>query len=105
MTDEQVAVAAERARAWGFSRPFALAALLLVDVLGVESERWTALDEFGALRRSLLVRMVGEPSHAVVRSATRLLYTTALAPTPMAAARYATAASVDHLRRLLGRGD
>jgi hypothetical protein len=104
MTEEQVAVAAERARAWGYARPLELAALLLVDVLGAPADRLVAVGELGTLRRALLTRMIAEPGNAVLRSATRFVYTTALASTPAAAARYATAASLSHARRLLGRG-
>lgn len=104
MSEAQVAVAAERARDWGYSRPLALAALLLVDVLGVPPARLRPLGELGRLRRALLVRIVGEPVNALLRSATRFVYTTSLSATPRAAAHYATTASIDHARRVLGRG-
>lgn len=104
MSEAQVAVAAERAREWGYARPLALAAVLLVDVLGVPAARLRGVGELGWLRRALLVRIVAEPVSALLRSATRFVYTTSLSATPAAAARYATAASLDHARRAFGRG-
>lgn len=104
MSDPQVAAAAERARDWGYSRPLALAAHLLVEVLGVPAERLRSVGELGALRRALLARIVGEPVNTVLRSATRFVYTTSLSPSPAAAARYAKVASLDRVRRALRRG-
>ncbi len=103
MSDQEIAVAAERAFAWGYARPLALAAELLVELFGVSRDRLRAIGALGVVRRALLHGIVGEPSNALLRSATRFVYTTSLSPTPVAAARYATAAVADHVRRVLGR--
>ncbi len=102
MSAAQISVAAERARAWGYARPLALTARLLVDLLGAEPQRLAPLRELGELgawSTSLLLRITREPSNALLRSATRFVYTAALSPTPLAAAQYASVAVLDRLGR------
>jgi hypothetical protein len=103
MSRDEIEAAGERARGLSYGRPAALAATLLVDVLGVEHDRVRAFGQLGALREPLLRGVVGEPESAVLRSATRLVYTAALCDSPASALRYASAASRDHAARLLAR--
>jgi hypothetical protein len=99
MTDDEIGRAAERAREWGFARPVAFAAGLLVDVLGVRASRLEPIRELGRVRSSVARRVVSEPANALSRSATRFIYTLALCDSPSAALRYAVASSTAHVRR------
>ncbi|HVH44484.1 MAG TPA: nucleotidyltransferase family protein [Labilithrix sp.] len=99
MTERQLAIAAERARSWGFARVLAFTACRLVDLLAVPE---SILAPLGAHRGWLVARaVVHEPANAVLSSATRMVYTVALCDKKSAAARYVLRASTGHLRRLL----
>ncbi len=102
ISDDQIARAARRASEWRFARVAALAAALLVDVLGVSEERVAPFGELDAVRAQLAFAIVGEPRAALLRSATRFAYTTMLADSVAASLRYARTSSFAHARRLLG---
>lgn len=77
--DEQtLASAGRRARQVGYARPVALAADLLVRVMGMAPERLTPLGELGPLRSELIDRLLCPPEKSVASSLSRLTYTTAL---------------------------
>lgn len=101
MTQSQIVEAARRAQAWGYGRLVSFAASLLVDVFGGPSQKLAPLGHVGSLRAPLVRRLVAEPRHPLLRSATRFVYTTALCDDGAAALRYAVQASGDHARRLL----
>lgn len=106
MSASTLALARERAEAWGYARPLALAASLLRDFFGVDAARLAPLVRLGGLGRvaeAVARRVVATPSSALLRSATRFVYTTSLAPSVGAAASYAVRSSADHARRILGR--
>jgi len=100
MTDEALVTTRARARAAGYGRAVAFAAELLRDVLGVE--RAALLGHLGVVRGPLVHGVAPEPTSAVLRSATRFVYTTSLCDSPRAAARYAARAAIDRARLLLG---
>lgn len=102
MTPAQVEVAAERARAWGFSTVLAWTGVLLSDVLAIPRERVAPLGGLGPIRKPLLRRVTAEPGGVVARSATRLVYTVALCDSAPSAGRYVRRASAGHVRRILG---
>jgi hypothetical protein len=101
MPDDALERAAARARDWGYARALAMAGLLLVDVLGVDRARVRPLGRVDPARAPILRAVVGEPRSAVLRSATRFVYTALLADSPRASLRYAGAASLRHLRRVV----
>ncbi len=103
MDETDLEDAARAARASGFARAVALAASLLVDVLGVSASRLRPLGALG-LREPLVRALVGEPRDRWIRSATRLVYATALCDSAGAAFRYASAAARGHGKRILARG-
>lgn len=102
MTDEQLALVARRAKAWGVSRVLALTGELLVEVLGVSPSRVRPLGALSVGRRPLVRAVVAEPRSGVLRSATRFAYTTMLADSMVASVRYARTSSFAHARRVLG---
>lgn len=104
MSTSALEVAAERARAVGFSRVVALAGELLVATLGVSPETVRALGHLGPGRSAAIHAVVVEPEARLLSSASRFAYTTLLADSVGASLRYATTASVRHTRSLLGRG-
>lgn len=101
MSGEELAMAGATARATGYARPVALALSLLIDVLGVDAARLGAFDRLGRVREPVLRGVVGEGDSAVLRSATRLVYTMALCHSSAAALRYASTSSRAHARRVL----
>ena len=104
MTPDALAVARSRARTWGVSRALALAANLLVDVLGVPSEALRPLGALSSNRGALVRAIVAEPRTRVMRAATRLAYAMMLADSVAASARYATTYSVERARQMLDLG-
>lgn len=100
MSDAALMVARERARDCGYARPVAFAAELLCDVL--DARRASLLGHLGAVRSPLVHGVAPEPTSAVLRSATRFVYTTTLCDSPRAAASYAARAVLDRARTLLG---
>lgn len=103
MSSEAVELAAERARAAGFSRVVSLAGELLRETLGVSPEVVRPLGILGLARRAAIHAIVAEPDARLLSSASRFAYTTLLADTIGASLRYATTSSVRHARSLLGR--
>lgn len=101
LPEEALVAAARRAHAWGTSRTLAWSAALLRDVLGVSESRLAPLGHVDAIREPLLRGITFEPSHAVLRSATRFVYSALLCDSAPAALRYARAASRDYARRVL----
>jgi hypothetical protein len=99
MSRPELERAAERAREWRFARVLAFTASLLVDRMGIAEDTAAPLLEAPASRLARYV--VEEPPSAVLRSATRMVYTVALCDKNSAAARYVFRASKGHVRRLL----
>lgn len=104
MSTRALELAAERARAVGFSRVVALAGELLVETLGVSPHVVRPLGHLEPGRRAAIHAVVAEPESRLLSSASRFAYTTLLADTLAASLRYASASSVRHTRSLLGRG-
>jgi hypothetical protein len=102
MPDESIELARDRAREWGYARVVAFAAELLSRVLDVPRAR--LLGHLGAVRSPLVHGVAPEPASPVLRSATRLVYTTSLCDSPGAAARYAASAALGHAKQLFGVG-
>lgn len=100
MAEREFEVAARRARDWGYGRVFAFGMRLLRETLDVGP--WSS-DAFGAgpeVRAPLVRSMISATSPAVVRSASRFVYTTLLCDSFSASMRYATSASRAHASRL-----
>lgn len=104
MSDEEILIAAARAKEWGYTRPLALAARLLRKLFAVDAKRLAPLDLLGRFSTALLDGITSEPHSAVLRSLTRLVYVTSLSPSPMAAVQYVRVASLDRLRHALRQG-
>lgn len=100
MSDAALALARVRASELGYARPVAFAAELLRDVLGVE--RASLLGQLDAVRSPLVHGVAPEPTSAVLRSATRFVYTASLCDSPRAAASYAVRAVLDRTKTLFG---
>lgn len=98
MRPDEVAVAADRAREWGYSRVVAFAGSLLVDVLGASLDSVAPLGSVDRARGALARRTVLAPAWPPARAATRFLFTTALCDTPAAAASYAASAVLSRAR-------
>jgi hypothetical protein len=103
MSEAQLGVAARRARELGFGRALAFTRSLLTELFDVPPSRLAPLGEAGFVRRAVARRTMGEPTRAVVRYATQLAYTAALADTTRAAVRHTLRSAAGHGRRLLGR--
>lgn len=73
-----LADAGRRARELGYERPVALAARLLVSIMGMDATRLAPLGELGRLRGALVEQLLSTPKHPVPRALSRLAYTTAL---------------------------
>lgn len=102
MSDDELSVAASRARETGFARATALAVDLLTDVFGASSSRLPAPIGLSAARRTLVRSVLREPRSPVLKSASRFVFTVSLCDTPMAALRYARRGVRDHAQQLLG---
>jgi hypothetical protein len=99
MSESELDRAAERACKWRFARVLAFAGSLLVELMGIPD---VAVAPIRGKSPSRLARyVVEEPESAVLRSATRMVYTVALCDKKSAAARYVFRASRGHVRRLL----
>jgi hypothetical protein len=104
MSEEALRVAALRARSWGYGRVLAFAAELLARVFDVP-DRVASLGSLGRFRGRIVHRVAAEPESAVLRSATRFIYSMALCDELDDAARYVAKASSDRLGRVAGRRD
>lgn len=67
-----------RAEELGLEHPLTLAARMLGETLGLPSKRLTPLRDQRTLRSALAQRLLGNPTHAIARSAMRFAYTTTL---------------------------
>ncbi len=103
MTECELETAVARARDWGFARLLEFTGSMLQDVLGYSVGVRMGLGRLGGMRLRMLHRIVGEPRSAIVRSATRLVYGTALCDTFASAARHGATASLSRARGLLAR--
>lgn len=103
MTERELEVAAERARAWGYARPLAFAAGLVAELFDLAPDTVRPLGRVAGVRGSIVRRVVAEPERSVARSATRFVYTAALCDALPATARYASRASLGYARRVIGR--
>jgi hypothetical protein len=103
MSEGEIALAAARARAWGFARATAFAISLTIELFGLPPRLLEPFIAVGAVRAQIARRTIGEPRNGAIRSATRLAFTAALCDDRAAAIRYAIQASRGHARRLLGR--
>lgn len=102
LSPASLGIAADRAQAWGLGRVLALAAQLLVDVLGVSPDTVTPLGALSPARAVLVRAVVSEPRARVLGPAARFVYATSLAGSTSASLRYAAGYSYGHARRLLG---
>ncbi len=98
MEPEEVALAAERAHEWGYSRVLSFAAELLADLLGTSNESVAVLGSVGRVRSSVTRRIVVAPAWPPARAATRFLFTALLCDTTRAATSYATSTMLSRAR-------
>lgn len=101
-SDADISSAARRAAEWGFARSVAFAGALLRDVIGVPSTKTDLLGNVDSVRLGILREIVGEPSQPVLRAASRFVYGTMLADTPLGALRYARRSAMQRARGVLG---
>lgn len=101
MSDAQIRAAAARAKDTGFERVVSVAAAFAVDLAGVPRHRLAPLLGERTIRHAVSAAVAPEPENALLRAATRFVYTSALCPNAGATARYAVTATVGYARRML----
>jgi hypothetical protein len=102
MSDDELETARERSRGWGYSRAVAFTGELLEGVLGVFRAR--QLGHLAPVRSSLVHGVAPEPASALMRSATRFVYTTSLCDSAGRAARHAASTAIGRAKYAFGVG-
>lgn len=101
LTQEEMDTAVMRARSWGYERVLAYAAHVLDNVFGDALPDVSSLGRLTPSRQRLVDATLSEPTSAVNRWFTRLVYGVLLSTDVSSAARYANAAAFYSLRRVL----
>lgn len=104
LDDATIAAAGDRAHELGFARPVALAARLLVSIMGMNPIRLEPLGSLGMVRGRLVEQLLHTPKNPITRSTSRLIYTTALCSDAITSARWVGRELLRQGRSIVARG-
>lgn len=102
MADTQLYDAAKRARELGFARPLALAAQLLVSIMGMDPQKVAPLGHLDPIRARLAERLLESPRSRPLAALSRLLFTSALCSDSTTTAKWIADELIRRSRQFFG---